>query len=72
MRKIITKATLKAMQAKELLKSRIGENFVDSGIKILIAVVIGALLLGGLYSLFGDTILPTLTQKVTEMFNFSG
>ncbi len=72
MRKIITKATLKAMQAKELLKSRIGENFVDSGIKILIAVVIGALLLGGLYSLFGDTILPTLTQKVIEMFNFSG
>lgn len=72
MRKIITKATLKAMQAKELLKSRIGENFVDSGIKILIAVVIGALLLGGLYSLFGDTILPTLTQKVTEMFNFAG
>lgn len=72
MRKVITKATLKAMQAKELLKSRIGENFVDSGIKILIAVVIGALLLGGLYSLFGDTILPTLTQKVTEMFNFAG
>ena len=72
MKKIITKAALKAIQAKELLKSRIGENFVDSGIKTLIAVVIGALLLGGLYSLFGDTILPTLTQKVTEMFNFSG
>lgn len=72
MRKIITKATLKAFQAKELLKSRRGENFVDSGIKILIAVVIGALLLGGLYALFGDVILPTLNQKVTDMFNFSG
>ncbi len=72
MRKIITKATLKAMQAKELLKSAKGENFVDSGIKILIAVVIGALLLGGLYALFGDVILPTLNQKVTDMFNFAG
>lgn len=72
MRKIITKATLKAMQAKELLKSKRGENFVDSGIKILIAVVIGALLLGGLYALFGDVILPTLNQKVTDMFNFAG
>ena len=72
MRKIITKATIKAMQAKELLKSKRGENFVDSGIKILIAVVIGALLLGGLYALFGDVILPTLNQKVTDMFNFSG
>ncbi len=49
-----------------------GENFVDSGIKILIAVVIGALLLGGLYALFGDTILPTLTEKVEEMFDFAG
>lgn len=72
MRKIITKATLKALQAKELLTSKRGENFVDSGIKILIAVVIGALLLGGLYALFGDVILPTLNQKVTDMFNFAG
>ena len=72
MRKIITKATIKVLQAKELLKSNKGENFVDSGIKILIAVVIGALLLGGLYALFGDVILPTLNQKVTDMFNFAG
>ncbi len=72
MKKIITKATLKALQAREILKSKKGENFVDSGIKILIAVVIGALLLGGLYTLFGDTILPTLNQKVTDMFNFAG
>ncbi len=72
MRKIITKAAIKAFQAKELLKSNKGENFVDSGIKILIAVVIGALLLGGLYALFGDVILPTLNQKVTDMFNFAG
>ena len=72
MKKIITKATLKALQAKQLLASKRGENFVDSGIKILIAVVIGAFLLGGLYALFGDTILPTLTEKVEEMFEFAG
>ena len=41
-------------------------------VKILISVVIGALLLGGLYALFGDVILPTLTQRINEMFNFSG
>ncbi|MBR5091661.1 MAG: hypothetical protein IK093_19745 [Ruminiclostridium sp.] len=49
-----------------------GENYVDSGVKILIAVVIGALLLAGLYSLFGDTIMPTVTTKVEEMFEFKG
>ena len=41
-------------------------------LKILIAVVIGALLLAGLYTLFDDTIMPTLTQKVKDLFNSSG
>ena len=62
----------RAIQAAVFLAASRGENFVDSGIKILIAVVIGALLLGGLYALFGDTIMPTVTQKVKDMFNFKG
>ena len=45
----------KIVRAAVLMKEKRGENFVDSGIKILIAVVIGALLLGGLYALFGAT-----------------
>ena len=52
--------------------SALGENYVDSGVKILIAVVVGALLLAGLYALFGDVVLPTVTQRVTDMFNFNG
>ena len=40
--------------------------------KILIAVVIGALLLAGIYKLFNTTIMPTVTSKVTELFNYSG
>ena len=66
------KARIKAAQTIILLESVRAENFVDSGVKILIAVVIGALLLAGLYALFGDTILPTLTEKVEDMFNFKG
>lgn len=62
----------KIIRAAVLMQEKRGENFVDSGIKILIAVVIGALLLGGLYALFGDTIMPTVTEKVEDMFNFKG
>ena len=40
--------------------------------KILIAVVIGALLLAGLYALFGDVVIPTLTRRIQEMFNYAG
>ncbi|ASN94524.1 hypothetical protein C5Z06_30070 [Enterocloster bolteae] len=41
-------------------------------IRILMAVVIDALLLAGLYKLFADTVLTTLPQRVMEMFNYSG
>ena len=48
------------------------EGYVDSGVKILIAVVIGALLLAGLYTLFNTTIMPTVTQKIEGLFNYAG
>ncbi len=62
----------KALMAKALLRSQCGENFVDSAIRILIAVVIGALLLAGLYALFGDTVMPMLKQRIIDMFNYEG
>ncbi len=61
-----------AVRTRLMLATNRAENFVDSGVKILIAVVIGALLLSGLYALFGDTILPTLTERVEDMFDFKG
>lgn len=70
--KIKTAAFRLVIRSNAMLAATRGENFVDSGIKILIAVVIGALLLGGLYALFGDTIMPTVTEKVKSMFDFKG
>ena len=54
------------------LKEQKGEGFVDTAIKILMAVVIVALVLAGLYALFDETVLPTLTRRVQEMFSYSG
>ena len=36
------------------LSNRCGEGYVDTAVKILMAVVIGALVLAGLYALFDD------------------
>ena len=55
-----------------IFKSKKGEGYVDSGVKILIAVVLGALLLAGLYLIFNDTVLPTLKQRIIDMFNYKG
>lgn len=76
MKKIITtiqnKLATIATRSKTALANTRGEGYVDSGVKILIAVVIGALLLAGLYTLFNTTIMPTVTTKVTELFSYNG
>ena len=76
MRKTITtiqnKLTTIATRSKTALANTRGEGYVDTGVKILIAVVIGALLLAGLYTLFNTTIMPTVTTKVTELFSYNG
>ena len=60
------------VSAKTAIANTRGEGYVDSGVKILIAVVIGALLLSGLYALFNDTIMPTVTTKIQNLFNYAG
>ena len=70
MRKIFNtiqnKANEMVIKAKTALDNVKGEGYVESGVKILIAVVIGALLLAGLYTLFNSTIMPTVTKKITD------
>ena len=61
-----------AVRAGMLMKDNKGENYVDKAVKILIAVVLGALLLACLYALFGDVVMPTLTQRIQDMFNYAG
>ena len=61
-----------AVRTKSAIDNARAEGYVDSGVKLLIAVVIGALLLAGLYALFNDTIMPTVTQKVKDLFNYKG
>ncbi|MBR0509990.1 MAG: hypothetical protein IJJ85_07705 [Clostridia bacterium] len=69
---IVDKVVRKYFEARTLLAAPTAEGYVDSGVKILIAVVIGALLLAGLYALFNTTIMPTVTQKVQGLFNYNG
>ena len=76
MRKMMQKVTgnvkKTARKAVMLMKDTRGENYVDTAVKILIAVVLGALLLAGLYALCGDVVMPTLTRRIQEMFNYAG
>ena len=65
----VTKQTIKVQMA---LSNNKGDGYIDTAVKILIAVVLGALLLAGLYALFGNVVMPTLTKRITDMFNYAG
>lgn len=60
------------VSAKTAIESTSGEGYIDTGVKIIIGVVIGGVILAGLYALFNTTIIPTLTTKIGEMFNYAG
>ena len=61
-----------AIKMQSALGNNNGEGYIDTAVKILIAVVLGALLLAGLYALFGNVVMPTLTKRIQEMFNYAG
>ena len=69
---VSAKETEMIAKAHAVLDGTVAEAYVDTGVKILIAVVIGALLLTLLYALFNDTIMPTVTEKVEGLFNYVG
>lgn len=64
--------TNKAIAIKAAASNNRGEGYIDTAVKILISVVLGALLLAGLYLLFSDVVMPTLTERIKEMFNYAG
>ncbi len=69
---VLDKVSTTISTVQYAIENPTAEGYVDSGVKILIAVVIGALLLAGLYALFNTTIMPTVTKKVTDLFNYKG
>lgn len=60
------------VSAKLAIQSTSGEGYIDTGVKIIIGVVIGGVILAGLYALFNTSIIPTLTSKIQGMFNYAG
>ena len=54
---------------KRILSNRSGEGTLSVGVKIIFAVVVGALILGGLFALYRNVIFPKLNQKVEGMLH---
>ena len=70
--KIKKKANSLAVSAKTTLANAKAEGYIDMGVKIIIGVVVGAVILAGLYALFNTVIIPRLNTEILEMFNYAG
>ena len=70
--KISDKARSIAIKAKTVIENTTAEGYVDTGVKIIIGVVVGAVILGGMYALFNGVILPRLNTEIQNMFNYKG
>jgi len=57
---------------KRLLASKTGEGYINTAVKIIIAVVVGALILGGIYLLFAgeNGVMNKMNQDLHEMMDY--
>ena len=54
------------------LTDRTGQGTLDVAITVLISIVLGALYLAGMYLIVDVTVLPTITQRIKDMFDYGG
>lgn len=63
------KAASAAARTRAILKSEAGDFYISDGVKIIIAVVLGALLLAALTNIFNGTVIPRITQEIQRLFS---
>ena len=72
MKKFITrirsKANRLAIHAHTAISNPRGDFYISDAVKIIIAVVLGALLLAALTLIFNDTVIPRITQEIEGLF----
>ena len=67
-RTLKTKAACAAIRTGAILKDEAGDFYISDGVKIIIAVVLGALLLAALTLIFNDTVIPRITREIEGLF----
>ena len=73
MRKFMTRIYIKANYllncGRMALSNQSGDFYISDAVKIIIAVVLGALLLSALTLIFNDTVIPRITEEIESLFS---
>lgn len=69
---IATRVSLKAKflkdSAKNALNNENGDFYISEGVKVIIAVILGSLLITAMVALFNSQLIPGIQNKITELF----
>ena len=55
-------------RARMILANDRGDFYISDGVKIIIAVVLGALLLAALTNIFNGAVIPRITREIEALF----
>lgn len=56
-------------QIGDTVVSEAGDFYISDAVKVIIAVVLGALLLMAMTGLFNNTVIPRITQEIEGLFS---
>ncbi len=57
-----------AVCAQTTVTNDAGDFYISDGVRVIIAVVLGALLLAAMTLIFNGTVIPRITEEITELF----
>ena len=70
---IAARVSLKAQSLKESAKKCLGNDdgdfYISEGVKVIIAVILGSLLITAMVALFNSQIIPGIQDKITDLFS---
>ena len=72
-RNLATRVSLKAQDLKDSAKAALnnenGDFYISEGVKVIIAVILGSLLITAMVALFNSQIIPGIQDKITKLFD---
>ena len=62
------KAGALALRAYAAVHNQRGDFYISDAVRVIIAVVLGALLLAAITLIFQDTVIPGITEAIEDLF----
>ena len=68
MKQVHSKTCQLINRSRQAVTNQRGDFYISDAVKIIIAVVLGALLLAALTLIFNDTVIPRITKEIESLF----